>query len=197
MNIDISLNVVVELGQTTQAFLMQAAALKEAAERPASDYGQGYAEAGPNTYAPETAQDTAQEAQETAPATEAPKARRGRKPKAGANGAAEKAISTTPEDRKPPEDEPEPDQSEADQGEEDGDDAVTHETVRTVLTRYGEMYGMTAAMEDGPKALEMRFGKGVTKISQIPENAEALAQAVADINEMIERNPFKRSSQVL
>ena len=69
---------------------------------------------------------------------------------------------------------------------------LTHDDVRAALQKYLAAYGTPAAMEDGPKVLTMLFGAEVTKVSAVPGDQASLAKAVAGIEEMTTKNPFKR-----
>ena len=69
----------------------------------------------------------------------------------------------------------------------------THDDVRAVLGRYVQKFGMDAAQEDGPKVITMLFGEGRSKVSDIPEDQDSLAKAVAGVDEMLVKNPFKRA----
>lgn len=69
---------------------------------------------------------------------------------------------------------------------------LTHDDVRAALQKYLAAYGTPAAMEDGPKVLTMMFGAEVTKVSAVPGDQESLAKAIAGIEEMTTKNPFKR-----
>ena len=69
---------------------------------------------------------------------------------------------------------------------------LTHDDVRAALQKYLTAYGTPAAMEDGPKVLTMLFGAEVTKVSAVPGDQASLAKAVAGIEEMTTKNPFKR-----
>lgn len=73
---------------------------------------------------------------------------------------------------------------------------LTHDDVRAALQRYVAAYGMPAAMEDGPKVFGMIFGQGVAKVSDIPTDQAALAKAVAGVDEMLAKNPFKREANL-
>lgn len=73
---------------------------------------------------------------------------------------------------------------------------LTHDDVRAALQKYLAAYGTPAAMEDGPKVLTMMFGAEVTKVSAVPADQASLAKAVAGINEMLVKNPFKREAQL-
>jgi hypothetical protein len=42
----------------------------------------------------------------------------------------------------------------------------------------------------------MLFGDSVTKVSAIPDDQESLAKAVAGIEEMTAKNPFKREADL-
>ena len=50
---------------------------------------------------------------------------------------------------------------------------------------------MPATMEDAPKVFAMRFGEAVNSLSKVP--ADQYAQAIADIVEATEKNPFGRA----
>lgn len=71
-------------------------------------------------------------------------------------------------------------------------DKFTHEDVRDALGVYVKTYGMPAAQEDGAKVLVMLFGEGKLKVSDIPDEQDALKKAVDGIKEMTQKNPFKR-----
>lgn len=118
------------------------------------------------------------------PAEEKPK--RTRKTKA----AEERQISSQPEMRVDPADEA---QDEADEAEESAAVApaeeVTHDTIRQALGQYGKVYGMPAVMEDGPKLIEF------PKVSDIPDDQDALQAALGRIMQGIEQNPFKRAKE--
>jgi hypothetical protein len=73
---------------------------------------------------------------------------------------------------------------------------LTHDDVRAALQKYLTAYGTPAAMEDGPKVLTMLFGAEVTKVSAVPADQASLAKAVAGIEEMLVKNPFKRSADL-
>ena len=68
--------------------------------------------------------------------------------------------------------------------------------MRAALQKYLTAYGTPAAMEDGPKVLTMLFGAEVTKVSAVPADQASLAKAVAGIEEMLVKNPFKRSADL-
>lgn len=53
-----------------------------------------------------------------------------------------------------------------------------------------DMNAMPFTMEDCPKIFTLLFGEGVTKLSQVPETG--YAEAIAGIDEAIQKNPFKR-----
>lgn len=55
---------------------------------------------------------------------------------------------------------------------------------------------MPITMIDGPECLSRRFGAGVNSVSKIPATPENYGQALTDIEEMIERNPFDREVKV-
>ncbi len=73
---------------------------------------------------------------------------------------------------------------------------LTHDDVRAALQKYLTAFGTPAAMEDGPKVLTMMFGAEVTKVSAVPSDQASLAKAVAGIEEMLVKNPFKREAQL-
>lgn len=70
---------------------------------------------------------------------------------------------------------------------------LSRDDVRAVLGKYVQKYGMDAAQEDGPKVIAMMFGEGKNKVSDIPEDQASLAKAVAGVEEMLVKNPFKRA----
>lgn len=73
---------------------------------------------------------------------------------------------------------------------------LSHDDVRAALTKYLNAFGTPAAMEDGPKVLALMFGAEVTKVSQVPADQASLAKAVAGIEEMLTKNPYKREAQL-
>lgn len=73
---------------------------------------------------------------------------------------------------------------------------LTHDDVRAALKKYLDAYGTPAAMEDGPKVLKMLFGEGAAKVSDVPVDQASLAKAIAGIEEMLTKNPFKREAQL-
>jgi len=158
------------------------------------------------------------EAAEDEPKTEAPKRERGkaspgrsRRTKeeiaedeaADAADAAKAAPATAPNISAAPENRIDP-ASAADEAQDAADEAaeaeatkpavLTHDDVRAALKRYVDGYGMAAALEDGPKVLGMLFGAGVSKVSEVPDTQDALGKAVAGIQEMLTKNPFKREA---
>lgn len=72
------------------------------------------------------------------------------------------------------------------------DKPLTHDDVRNALGRYVKKFGMDAAQQDGPAVITLMFGEGKAKVSDIPDTQEDLGKAVAGIEEMIIKNPFKR-----
>ena len=70
---------------------------------------------------------------------------------------------------------------------------LSHDDVRTALANYRKKYGMGPTQIDGAKVLTMLF-KNVTMISEIPTDQKSLAKAVAGIEELLEKNPFKRQA---
>lgn len=73
---------------------------------------------------------------------------------------------------------------------------LSHDDVRAALKRYLDAYGTPAAMEDGPKVLKMLFGDAAAKVSDVPADQASLAKAIAGIDEMLTKNPFKREAQL-
>lgn len=73
---------------------------------------------------------------------------------------------------------------------------LTHDDVRAALKKYLDAYGTAAAMEDGPKVLTLMFGEGKVKVSDVPEDQEALQKAIDGIGEMLRKNPFSREAQL-
>jgi hypothetical protein len=73
---------------------------------------------------------------------------------------------------------------------------ATADDVRAALGKYVKAYGMPAAMEDGPKVLALLFGDKCAKISDIPADAASYAKAVAGIDEMLVKNPYKREADL-
>jgi hypothetical protein len=73
---------------------------------------------------------------------------------------------------------------------------ATADDVRAALGKYVKAYGMPAAMEDGPKVLALLFGDKVAKISDIPADPASYAKAVAGIDEMLVKNPYKREADL-
>lgn len=73
---------------------------------------------------------------------------------------------------------------------------LTHEDVRDALKKYVAAYSFPFALEDGPKVLKMLFGPEAGKVSDIPGDQESLAKAIAGIEEMLTKNPFRREAQL-
>lgn len=73
---------------------------------------------------------------------------------------------------------------------------LTHEDVRDALQKYVKTYGFAVALEDGPKVLKMLFGDKTAMVSDMPGDQESLANAIAGIEEMLTKNPFKRGRVV-
>lgn len=73
---------------------------------------------------------------------------------------------------------------------------LSHDDVRAALQKYVTRFGMAAAMEDGPKVFTMLFGDEVVKVSAVPADQDSLAKAVAGIEEMLTKNPFKREVEL-
>lgn len=76
-------------------------------------------------------------------------------------------ISTSPEDRKDP-------------GETEAEIVYTRDDVRDLLGKYAEKFGMAQAQKEGPKLL------GAPKLSEIPDDNEAFATAVRNLQEAID-----------
>lgn len=84
-----------------------------------------------------------------------------------------------------------------------GKRTATKADVAAALGRYALKFdgqntdpnNMPITTEDGRKALAMRFGEGVTKLSQIT-TPEDYGQALTDIESMIAKNPFSREVKV-
>lgn len=70
---------------------------------------------------------------------------------------------------------------------------LTHDDVRTALGKYVKKFGLEFAQEDGPKVLGLLFGEGVKSVSKIPDTQEDLAKAVSGVEEMLAKNPYKRT----
>ncbi len=105
-------------------------------------------------------------------------------------------ISDNPENRANPADEAQDAEDDTAAGEAvtGSESKLTHDDVRNALGGYVKKYGMEMAQVDGPATIERRFGKGKVKVSDIPDTQEDLAQAVADVHEMIAKNPYKRTA---
>lgn len=118
---------------------------------------------------------------------------------AEAAAGAEKPAISTGEERIDPTSEADAAQDAADEQAEVEQTAtakLTHDDVRAALKKYLDAYGTAAAMEDGPKVLTMLFGEGKVKVSDVPEDQEALQKAIAGIEEMRSKNPFSRELQL-
>ncbi|MDV2964571.1 hypothetical protein RZ532_01165 [Nitratireductor aquimarinus] len=76
-------------------------------------------------------------------------------------------ISSSPEDRKDP-------------GETEAEIVYTRDDVRDLLGKYAEKFGMAQAQKEGPKLL------GAPKLSEIPDDNEAFATAVRNLQEAID-----------
>lgn len=120
--------------------------------------------------------------------------------KVGRGKSARPAISETPEDRRPPEEDPETQaQDEADEkaeSEANVKPTLTHDDVRVKLRKYLERYGEAAGMEDGPKLLSKVIGRAendLTKVSDLPGDQDTLQRAIDGVQEMIDKNPYKRA----
>lgn len=154
----------------------------------------------PNLYvnATEAMIAAADEASFPAPISVAPAEKKTRKRR---TKVAEPAAISSGEERVGPEDSPETQAADAadEQAESDAakadNPAVTHDDVRGALGAYVKTYGMAAAQEDGPKLLALAFpGKGVVKISDIPDDQASLKSALAGVNEMTAKNPYERAA---
>ena len=110
------------------------------------------------------------------------------------------AISTTPEDRQDPEN-PDPVDDEAtaeadaadeaaESAQQKSGDAPTHDDIRGILGKYRDVYGMDAAMEDGPVVLQEVCGEGVVKISDVPD--DKIAAVLDAIKKAGNENRFDR-----
>ena len=80
-----------------------------------------------------------------------------------------------------------------------GDGAVVEEaqasidTIREAFNTYRELFGVDAAMEDGPKILARIFGEDIEQIKQIPvDDPGKLAETVAQVKRAIASNEFDR-----
>lgn len=73
---------------------------------------------------------------------------------------------------------------------------LTHEDLKAALMRYKDRYGYPATLEDGPKVFGMLFGPDVDKVSKVPGDQASLAKAVAGVEEMLVKNPFKREPEL-
>ena len=115
---------------------------------------------------------------------------------------ADRQISSSPEDRVDPDNDADAAQDAADEAAETAQQkaatgkTLTLDDVRNALGKYVKAYGMAAAQEDGPKCITLMFGEGKVKVSDVPDTQEALARAVAGIEEMIQKNPFNRAADL-
>lgn len=118
---------------------------------------------------------------------------------ADAAGNMEKPAISTGEERIDPTTEADAAQDKADEAAEaetsKGAD-LTAEDVRAALTKYMAAYGSAAVMEDAPKVFAMLFGDGAAKVSDVPTDQASLSKAIAGIEEMREKNPFKRTPEL-
>jgi hypothetical protein len=73
----------------------------------------------------------------------------------------------------------------------EGKPALTLDDIRTVLGNYQKVYGLPAAMEDGPKVLS-EIVSGAAKVSDIPE--DKIADAIAALKAAGKTNRFKRAA---
>lgn len=111
---------------------------------------------------------------------------------------ADRQISASPEDRQDPDN---PQDAADEKAETEATKAasgkkLTHDDARGALGKYVNRFGMEAALEDGPKVLNLLFGESVSKVSAIPDDQESLAKAVAGIDEMTAKNPYKRQADL-
>lgn len=73
---------------------------------------------------------------------------------------------------------------------------LTHDDVRAAMGKYVKAYGMAAAQADGPILIQRVLGDETkSKISELPDDQAVLAKAVAGVEEMISKNPFKRAAE--
>lgn len=118
---------------------------------------------------------------------EEPGKRRGRPKKVVEGLTVEPAIRVTPEDRQPLAEDPQDSADEAEESETNAGPMLTHDHVRSVMGAYMKKYGMPAAQEDGPGFL------GCAKISEIPDDQDALRAAVEAVQAAIDANPKGRA----
>lgn len=116
------------------------------------------------------------------------------RPKNGAQAEEQKQSIQTGEERVGPEDDAETQARDAaDEAADKADtDAVTLDSIKDALGEYVKTYGMPATQEDGPKLLKLIFGEKVSKVSDIPNEPEALKKALDGVKEMLKKNPYKR-----
>lgn len=69
---------------------------------------------------------------------------------------------------------------------------LTLDDVRGALKDYVSAFGIAATQEDGPKVFALLFGDACKKVSDIPEDQASLGKAVAGVQEMLAKNPYKR-----
>jgi hypothetical protein len=120
---------------------------------------------------------------------EAPKRGRGRPPKAEPVEPVQ--YISTGEERVDPATEAEVAQDAADEAADTAAEKVepaklTHDDVKKMLSGYVQAYGMAAVQVDGAGMI------GADKVSSIPDDQKALAEAVIGIAKAIEGNPNKR-----
>jgi hypothetical protein len=110
-------------------------------------------------------------------------------------------ISMSPEDRRDPNN-PDDQQDAADEAAEtaagkDAEKPLTLDDVRAALGKYVKAYGMAAAQEDGPILIKKVLGdESKSKISDLPDDQAVLAKAIAGVDEMLEKNPFRREANL-
>lgn len=69
--------------------------------------------------------------------------------------------------------------------------ALTLDDVRNALGGYVNLFGLEAAMLDGPVVITKVCGEGKVKVSDVPE--DKIAAVIAGVQEMITKNPFARA----
>lgn len=110
---------------------------------------------------------------------------------------ADRQISTNPENRIDPEDAARDEADEKAETAATSGKKLTHDDVRNALGAYVKAYGMAAAQADGPVLIGKVLGDETkTKVSDLPDDQEVLAKAVAGVQEMISKNPFGRAADL-
>lgn len=69
---------------------------------------------------------------------------------------------------------------------------ITHDDVRNAFGQYASNYGMPAVQTDGPAIISRLFGEDKIRISDIPDDPDALKQALDAIVHAMNVNEFKR-----